>query len=68
MTKTDKNHYLKCKCQGNHHFKHSLWLNLAKIITLNANAQEIVTNLTKIVTLNANAQKIFTLNTVYDQN
>ena len=43
MTKTDKNHYLKCKCQGNHHFKHSLWLNLTKIITLNANAQEIVT-------------------------
>ena len=36
MAKSDKNDYFKCKYQGNRHFKHSLWPNLTKIVTLNA--------------------------------
>ena len=48
----------------NHHFKHTFWANLTKIITLNANAKEIITfkhtlwpNLTKnTITLNANVR------------
>ena len=54
---------------GNCYLGHSLQPNLIKIITLNANPQEIITlnavyNLIKIITLNANTQKIVTLQTV----
>ena len=42
MMQSDKNHYFKCKYYGNHYFTESLWPNLIKIITLNANTKEIV--------------------------
>ena len=39
IRKSDKNCYFKCKCSGNCHFKQTLWPNLIKTITLNANAR-----------------------------
>ena len=44
MTESDKNHYFKCKCKGNHYFRHSLLSNLIKIITLNTHTNEIITS------------------------
>ena len=43
MTKSDQNHYFKCKYSGNCHFTHTLWPNQTKIVTLNANTKDIVT-------------------------
>ena len=38
-----KNHYFKSKYQGNCYFRHTLWPNLIKIVTLNANTKAIIT-------------------------
>ena len=39
MAKSDKN---QIQMLGNHHFKHPLWPNLTKIVTLNANLKKII--------------------------
>ena len=63
-TKYVQNHYFEDKCSWNHQFKMLLMPNMYKIITLKANAKEIITdkmllmpNMYKIVTLQANAQE-----------
>ena len=55
VTKSDKNHYFKCKYEGNCYFAHSLWCNLIKNVTLNVNTKEIITLQT--VTLDANTKE-----------
>ena len=42
-TKYVQHHYFEGKCQGNRHCKMHLTPNMYKIITLKANAQEIIT-------------------------
>ena len=42
-TKYVQNRYLKGKCSGNYHFYMHLAPHIYKIVTLNANAKEIVT-------------------------
>ena len=54
-----QNCYFEGNCSGNRYFKMHVTPNMYKIVTLKANAKEIITsNMYKIVTLKANAEEI----------
>ena len=69
-----QNYDFEGKCSGNRYLKMHLTPHMYKIVTLRANAKEIITlkmhltpNMYKIVNLKANAQKIITLKCIWHQ-